>query len=227
MNKFLSLSSALLVAALAAGCSCIDTSPGDTPENLCQPERAVGEGGGATECNAENAALDKWEDTVLHTFGEPYRWEYARDRIVDCDSDPEGCADDVDKCWECILSARPCFPESCDADVLLSRTGAFESPSCWTGLGSFGGWHIGDFDGDGREDIFRERGGVCGAEVLLSSGSSFGSLECWTGSGSFDGWHVGDFNGDGRDDIFRERGGACSAPLVAHPDHRSSRATAC
>jgi hypothetical protein len=75
------------------------------------------------------------------------------------------------------------------------------------------GWYVGDFNGDGKDDIFRYCpsgkpgcGAGSGAEVQLSSGTGFGPPVSWTGAGfgfAPDGWYVGDFNGDGKDDIFR------------------------
>ncbi len=88
-----------------------------------------------------------------------------------------------------------------------------------------GGWHlgagdqhlVGDFDGDGRDDIFVHNGGWAG--LLLSNGAGFdeawmtgdpGQNGNWVG-----GWHVGagdrfvagDFNGDGSTDLWVHNGG--------------------
>jgi hypothetical protein len=65
---------------------------------------------------------------------------------------------------------------------------------------------VGDFNGDGKDDIFRYVPGKSGAEVFLSTGSSFSGPISWTGAGygkARNGWYVGDFDGDGMDDIFR------------------------
>jgi FG-GAP-like repeat len=77
---------------------------------------------------------------------------------------------------------------------------------------------IGDFNGDGKDDIFRPMNEWGGAEMFISTGSGFECQGCgddgyvWTGEGYNGlGWYVGDFNGDGEDDISRatsERGGA-------------------
>ena len=76
------------------------------------------------------------------------------------------------------------------------------------------GWHIGDFNGDGSDDIFRYNSGTCGAEVFLSNGFSFVNAGCWTLAGVEEsGWHIGDFNGDGKDDIFRYNQGSCGAEV--------------
>lgn len=68
------------------------------------------------------------------------------------------------------------------------------------------GWSVGDFNGDGFEDIFRQVNQWGGAEVFLSaSNDRFIPVGRWTGAGNRGyGWTVGDFNGDGRDDIFRQ-----------------------
>jgi hypothetical protein len=87
----------------------------------------------------------------------------------------------------------------------LSNGSSFNAPVNWSGSGNRGkGWHIGDFNGDGKDDIFRYVNQYGGAEVLLSNGSSFNAPVNWSGSGNRGkGWHIGDFNGDGKDDIFR------------------------
>ena len=94
--------------------------------------------------------------------------------------------------------------------------GSFVSGSSWTGAGTDNrGWHVGDFDGDGRSDIFRYRSGYSGAEVFLSTGSDFALSGSWTGAGDGDhGWYIGDFNGDGMDDIFRYRSGISGAEVL-------------
>jgi hypothetical protein len=95
------------------------------------------------------------------------------------------------------------------ADVFLSNGTSFVASGSWSaaGIGSApNGWYVGDFNGDGKDDIFRTLPGVSGADVFLSTGSSFSSVGSWTGAGygaARDGWYVGDFNGDGKDDIFR------------------------
>jgi C1A family cysteine protease len=85
----------------------------------------------------------------------------------------------------------------------------------WTGAGKAGaGWFIGDFNGDGKKDIFRYYPGVSGADMFLSDGTQFNSVGSWTGAGyGSDGWYVGDFNGDGKDDIFRYLPGISGADM--------------
>jgi hypothetical protein len=83
----------------------------------------------------------------------------------------------------------------------------------WTGAGSRGhDWYVGDFNGDGRDDVLRLLNDDGGAEVLLSDGSAFAGIRQWTAAG-FRGsrWYVGDFNKDRKDDLLRilnEYGGA-------------------
>jgi hypothetical protein len=93
--------------------------------------------------------------------------------------------------------------------------GEFLSSGSWTGAGhGTDGWYIGDFNGDGRDDIFRYVPGTSGADVFLSDGTTFVSSGSWTGAGhGTDGWYVGDFNGDGRDDIFRYVPGTSGADV--------------
>lgn len=66
------------------------------------------------------------------------------------------------------------------------------------------GWKVGDFNGDGRGDIFRATSG--GIDVFISDGTKFNARGRWTtvvGSN----WTVGDFNGDNKDDVFRVTSG--------------------
>jgi Cadherin-like/FG-GAP-like repeat len=91
---------------------------------------------------------------------------------------------------------------------------AFTSGGIWTpaGNGIDNTWHVGDFNGDGKDDIFRYLGGE---DVFLSTGTSFAHSGLWSpaGNGSDNQWHVGDFNGDGKDDIFRYLGGTASTDM--------------
>ena len=60
----------------------------------------------------------------------------------------------------------------------------------WTGAGhGTDGWYVGDFNGDGNDDIFRYVAGTSGADVFLSNGTKFVYSGSWTGSGhGTDGW---------------------------------------
>ncbi|MCP4134100.1 MAG: trypsin-like serine protease, partial [bacterium] len=111
------------------------------------------------------------------------------------------------------------LPGTSGADVFLSNGDSFAHSGSWTGAG-YGsapkGWYVGDFNGDGRDDIFRYLPGTSGADVFLSNGSSFVHSGSWTGAGNGsapNGWYVGDFNGDGRDDIFRYLPGTSGADV--------------
>ncbi|MGA2587815.1 MAG: SBBP repeat-containing protein [Candidatus Aminicenantales bacterium] len=92
---------------------------------------------------------------------------------------------------------------------------AFVYSGSWTGAGKAGaGWFIGDFNGDGKKDIFRYYPGVSGADMFLSDGTKFNSVGTWTGAGyGSNGWYVGDFNGDGKADIFRYLPGISGADM--------------
>ncbi len=213
--------SALVFVVVLGGCCSLEVSPGSTPDHLCQPDLLTFTGAFAkTECLAFNDAVSNWEAEAAATLGSSYHWVNAIERRVDCESPHGSPCPDSSSCSVCKASGRPCLDPRCGADVLISRDSSFASPECWTGSGSGDdGWHIGDFNGDGRDDLFRVRGGTCGAEVLISRESGFASPECWTGSGSGDdGWHIGDFNGDGRDDLFRVRGGTCGAEVLISRD---------
>jgi len=89
--------------------------------------------------------------------------------------------------------------------MFLSTGSSFVHDGSWTG-GSRGdyGWHIGDFNGDGKDDIFRYLSSTSGADMFLSTGSSFVHDGSWTGPGNgYSGWQIGDFTGDGSWDILR------------------------
>jgi hypothetical protein len=55
--------------------------------------------------------------------------------------------------------------------MYYSNNASFVRGQSWTPAGygdSPRGWYVGDFDGDGRDDIFRYRDGISGADVFLS-----------------------------------------------------------
>ena len=101
----------------------------------------------------------------------------------------------------CLLPSSnvPCTPTHPFEIVGFCATGT------WTSAGVEGRWHVGDFNGDGRTDVFRTVPGTAsGADVYLSTGSAFTHSGTWTtASPGDDGWYVADVNGDGKDDIFR------------------------
>ncbi len=70
---------------------------------------------------------------------------------------------------------------------------------------AWGNFLVGDFNGDGRDDVFLINTTGGGVRVLQSDGSAF--VEALWGSENpnspFVGHDVGDFNGDGRDDVVR------------------------
>jgi hypothetical protein len=81
----------------------------------------------------------------------------------------------------------------------------FINSGSWTGSGhGTDGWYVGDFNGDGKDDIFRYVPGLSGAQVFLSNGTQFINSGSWIGAGhGAVGWHVGNFDGAGGEDIFR------------------------
>ena len=61
---------------------------------------------------------------------------------------------------------------------------------------------LGDFNGDGREDIMAWGGTSAYWVVSLSTGSSFAPQQSWGGHGGTQTNNfLGDFNGDGKTDI--------------------------
>jgi uncharacterized repeat protein (TIGR03803 family) len=102
-----------------------------------------------------------------------------------------------------------------DYSYSINGSLGFQSAGSWTGAGkAIASWFIGDFNGDGKKDIFRYYPGVSGADMFLSDGTQFNSVGSWTGAGyGSDGWYVGDFNGDGKDDIFRYYPGVSGADM--------------
>jgi hypothetical protein len=89
--------------------------------------------------------------------------------------------------------------------VASSECPGFANSVSWTGAGTNQfGWHVGDFDGDGDDDIFRYRSGESGADVFLSDGSRFVRSGSWTAArNGAHGWYVGDFDGRRGSDLLR------------------------
>lgn len=92
------------------------------------------------------------------------------------------------------------------ASVQLSGNLSIKNRDIWlasdSGVEDF--WTVGDFNGDGKDDILATYAGI-GVKVFLSDGSSFQYSGVWTTAGvGIEGfWTVGDFTGDGKDDILR------------------------
>lgn len=119
--------------------------------------------------------------------------------------------------------------------VHLSTGTSFASGVRWTGAGSGSqDWYVGDYDGNGRSDIFRyiprtfdaecEQVIGSGAQVYLSTGVAFSHSGSWCNEGNDlpwrcpdvvpnGRWFLGDFNGDERTDIFRYMPGLSGAEM--------------
>src|SRR5262245_12306289 len=95
------------------------------------------------------------------------------------------------------------LPEG-NASVQLSTGSSFGIQGNWlTGWGVPDWFGVGDFNGDGKDDlIWYEVWNNAGASVAFSTGSGFISQGQWfTGFGVPDWAAVGDFNGDGKADV--------------------------
>ena len=101
------------------------------------------------------------------------------------------------------------------ADVILANQNgnAFLEPEEWASKNyNNHRWYVGDFNGDGKDDLLRKLDQYGGADIALSNESTFREFKSW-GNGGFRNhrWYVGDFNGDGKDDLLRklnQNGGA-------------------
>src|SRR5947208_89698 len=100
---------------------------------------------------------------------------------------------------------RPCGSVISGADVFLSIGSGFQHAGSWTTAGlTDGPWYVGDFDGDGKDDIFRHANTFGGSQMFLSSTTAFLGPSAWTlavNRGRH--WAIGDFNGDHKTDILR------------------------
>ena len=86
--------------------------------------------------------------------------------------------------------------------VALSDGSALGAFTEWSRFGPGAATLVGDFNGDGRDDLARP--GEEGIQVMLSTGAAFGAPRRWTHAGWRASIYVADVNGDGRDDIVRQ-----------------------
>ncbi|WP_374196140.1 FG-GAP-like repeat-containing protein [Streptomyces sp. TS71-3] len=114
--------------------------------------------------------------------------------------------------------------DAADVYVALSTGGSFGAPRQWHGHFAVGTEipEVGDFDGDGRDDIATfTRGSSADVYVSLSSGSAF-RQDGWLWHGHFAVGDeipaVGDVDGDGRDDIVTFTRGDTADVLVSLSD---------
>jgi hypothetical protein len=99
------------------------------------------------------------------------------------------------------------YPNGAQWYVLLGESdGGFTGGGFWEDFSTDSGWGrsvVGDFDGDGMDDLAQFFPGPNEWHVLLSTGTQFDS-SVWGNLKSSTAWGeplVGDFNGDGADDI--------------------------
>ncbi|MEV0675214.1 trypsin-like serine protease [Actinosynnema sp. NPDC050436] len=95
---------------------------------------------------------------------------------------------------------------SADVWVALSTGSGFDTARWWHGYFAAGNEipAVGDFDGDGKDDIAAfQRGASADVWVALSTGSGFDTARWWHGyfAAGSEVPAVGDFDGDGKDDI--------------------------
>lgn len=138
--------------------------------------------------------LHQWVDEEEESFSNSQQWFSG-------DFNGDGF-DDIGKVFGDNNQAR--------IDIHLSTGNGFQQASTWMERnGAFHSkqkWLIGDFNGDGRDDLACafEDNGKASINVLLSNGSRFSKSRWTTQRGTFQDrqqWFAGDFNGDGRDDL--------------------------
>lgn len=97
-------------------------------------------------------------------------------------------------------------------EVFRSTGSSFVPAGVWISEGSFlSHWFVGDWNGDGRDDIARFMGNLFGLELLSSDGTRFVKSNHFTGvDQGIDGFRFGDFDGDGATDILVRSSAACT-----------------
>ncbi len=117
-------------------------------------------------------------------------------------------------------------------DVYLSNGDSFTNERWATRQGGFWNsqkWLVGDFNGDGRDDLAKvfNDSNQATVDVHLSNGSGFTIGRWATQQGGFwneQKWLTGDFNGDGRDDLVNVFNDANQASIDVHISNGSSLA---
>ncbi len=94
--------------------------------------------------------------------------------------------------------------------VMLSNGSTGLVDQLWGSLNPNSAWtefRVGDFDGDGADDVLRRNDGSGGLRVLQQTGGQGGFQDAVWGSVhphiAWQAYRVGDYNGDGRDDLAR------------------------
>jgi len=103
--------------------------------------------------------------------------------------------------------------------VHLSTGSGFQYKSSFTTLAGFSSsqrWLVGDFNGDGKDDLVNvyDNSGTARAWVHLSTGSGFQYKSSYTTLAAFysgERWMTGDFDGDGKDDLVNVYGNSAGS----------------
>jgi hypothetical protein len=137
---------------------------------------------------------------ALYGVAGPY-WRYRGTRMGDFNGD--GKSDRFFTWGNGVISIN-----------LTTSSGSMGATTTWANpwghMDSHGEYQIGDFNGDGKDDILFVEPGNNSVHVALSTGSAFGasgsgqwilpnSFGHLSGGGQY---RVGDFNGDGKDDLY-------------------------